>query len=238
MAEVNFLCDIFKNLNTLNLELQGREKCIADLVERLCAFKTKLTIFSTDLTSREMLHFPRLRGLMNTAPGAQITPIMTDFMTKLTENFTERFQGFSIPIEVLHFARDPFSVKPEAGFSAKVKVVMPSIVESIFQMEMVDVQASFALKQHLRSEGAETFWCNHVNKFQYPTVKKVAVLIVTMFGSTYTCESSFSHMNAIKTRARCSMTSEKLHECLRIALTTYEPNYVEIAKARQCHFSH
>lgn len=88
---------------------------------------------------------------------------MTHFMTKLTENFTERFQGFNIPIEVLQFARDPFSVKPEADFCAKVKVVTSSIAESIFQMEMVDVQASFALKQHLQSEGAESFWCNHVN---------------------------------------------------------------------------
>lgn len=163
---------------------------------------------------------------------------MTDFMTKLTENFTERFQGFSIPIEVLQFACDPFSIKPEADFCVKAKEVMSFIAESIFQMELVDVQSSFALKQHLQSEGAVDFWSNHVSQYQYPTIRKVALLILTMFGSTYTCESSFSHMNAIKTRARCSMANEKLHECLRIALTTYEPNYVEIAKSRQCNFSH
>uniref|UniRef100_A0A671WXQ4 DUF4371 domain-containing protein n=1 Tax=Sparus aurata TaxID=8175 RepID=A0A671WXQ4_SPAAU len=151
MAEVYFLCDIFKHLNTLNLELQGREKSIADLVEKLCAFKTKLTIFTTDLSATGLLHFPRLRGFMNTAPEARITPVMTDFMTKLTENFTERFQGFNIPIEVLHFARDPFSIKPEADFCAKVKEVMSSIDESIFQLEMVDVQSSFASKQYLQS---------------------------------------------------------------------------------------
>ncbi len=225
-------------MNTLNLELQGREKSIADLVEKLCAFKTKLTIFTTDLTPTGLLHFPRLRAFINTAPEARITPVMTDFMTKLTENFTERFQGFNIPIEVLHFARDPFSIKPEADFCAKAKEVMSNIDESIFQMEMVDMQSSFALKQHLQSEGTENFWSNQVDQNQCPTTRKVALLILTMFGSTYTCESSFSHMNAIKTKARCSMTNEKLHECLRIALTTYEPNYVEITKSRQCNFSH
>lgn len=93
------------------------------------------------------------------------------------------------------------------------------------------MQSSFALKQHLQSEGAVEFWSKHVSRYQYPTTRKIALLILTMFGSTYTCESSFSHMNAIKTRARCSMTNEKLHECLNIAMTTYEPNYVEIAKS-------
>ena len=59
---------------------------------------------------------------------------MTDFMTKLTLNLTERIQGFSIPIEVLQFARDPFSTKPEADFCAKAKEVMSCIDESVFQL--------------------------------------------------------------------------------------------------------
>jgi len=218
--------------------VQGRDKSIADLVERLCAFKTKLTIFTADLMPTKLLHFPHLRAFMRTAPGASITPVMTEFMTKLNENFTDRFQNFSIPIEVLQFARDPFSIKPEADFCVKVKEVMSCIDESTFQMELVDVQSSFALKQHLQSEGAVEFWSKHVGKYQYPTIRKVALLILTMFGSTYTCESSFSHINGIKSKGRCSMTNEKLHDCLRIALTTYEPNYVDIVKSRQCNFSH
>lgn len=238
MAEVHFLGDIFGHLNTLNLKVQGREKSVADLVESLCAFKTKLTIFTADLMPTKLQHFPQLCAFMSTSPGAHITPVMTDFMIKLSENFNERFHDFSIPMEVLQFARDPFSIKPEADFCVKAKEVMSCIDESMFQMEMVDVQSSFALKQHLQSEGAVDFWSKHVNQHQYPTIRKLALLILTMFGSTYTCESSFSHMNAIKTRARCSMTNEKLHACLRIALTTYEPNYVEIAKSNQCNFSH
>lgn len=112
-AEVCFLCDTFKHLNTLNLELQGREKSIADLVEKFRAFKTKLTIFTTDVTPTGFLHFPQLHAFMNTAPEAQVTPVMTDLMTKLTENFMVRFLGFNIPIKVLHFARDSFTIKPD-----------------------------------------------------------------------------------------------------------------------------
>lgn len=164
--------------------MQGREKSIADLVEWLCAFKTKLTIFTTDLMATKLLHFPQFRAFMSTAPGTHIMPVTTDFMTKLTENFTERFQGFTILIEVLQFACDPFSIKPEADFCVKAKEVMSFIDESIFQMELVDVQSSFALKQHLQSDGAVDFWSNHVSQYQYPTIRKVALLILTMFGST------------------------------------------------------
>ena len=85
-------------------------------------------------------------------------------------------------------------------------------------MELVDLQSSFAVKQHLQSEGAVDLWSKHVSQYQYPTIRKVALLILTMFGSICTCESSVSHMNVIKTRAHCSMTKEKLHECIRLGL--------------------
>ena len=90
LAEVHFLCDMFGQLNTLNLEIQfAVESLFAYLVERLCAFKTKLTIFTTDLRNSKLMHFPQLRAFMITSPGAHITHVMTDFMTKLTGNLMQ-----------------------------------------------------------------------------------------------------------------------------------------------------
>uniref|UniRef100_A0A3B5BDA7 DUF4371 domain-containing protein n=1 Tax=Stegastes partitus TaxID=144197 RepID=A0A3B5BDA7_9TELE len=40
----------------------------------------------------------------------------------------------------------------------------------------------------------------------------------------------FSHMNAIKSNLRCSTTDSTLHHCLRIALTSYEPNVPAIVQ--------
>ena len=80
LAEVHFLCDMFGQLNTLNLEIQfAVESLFAYLVERLCAFKTKLTIFTTDLRNSKLMHFPQLRTFMITSTG---THVLTDFMTK------------------------------------------------------------------------------------------------------------------------------------------------------------
>jgi len=42
MCNVAFLTDIFSHLNTLNLQLQGKEKSVVDLVEKLEAFGNKL----------------------------------------------------------------------------------------------------------------------------------------------------------------------------------------------------
>ncbi len=51
-----------------------------------------------------------------------------------------------------------------------------------------------------------------------------------LFGSTYTCESSFSHISAIKTSNRASLTSQHPHHCMRFALTTYTPDFAALAK--------
>lgn len=145
MTQVNFLCDIFGHLNSLNSELQGQEKCIVDFVERLCAFKTKLNVFVSDLTTNKLMHFTHLRTILSSTPGAQVMPTMIEFMTKLTENFSDTFQGFSLPMEVMQFTRDPFSINHDSNFIAKVKELMPNIDEST-QLEMIDIQSSLALK--------------------------------------------------------------------------------------------
>lgn len=109
MAEVYFLCDIFGHLEKFwNLEVQGREKSIADLVEKPCAFKTKLAIFKTDLTTK-ILHFPHLRAVLSTAPGAHITRVMTD-MSAMSDFFVlhdikvkERMYDWFIPYSAIQY---------------------------------------------------------------------------------------------------------------------------------------
>lgn len=62
------------------------------------------------------------------------------------------------------------------------------------------------------------FQSNHVSQHQYPAIRKVALLILTVFGSTCLWEVSFSH--AIKTRALYFSIS------IMLVLTHCEPNYV------------
>uniref|UniRef100_A0A3Q2VSU5 HAT C-terminal dimerisation domain-containing protein n=1 Tax=Haplochromis burtoni TaxID=8153 RepID=A0A3Q2VSU5_HAPBU len=60
----------------------------------------------------------------------------------------------------------------------------------------------------------------------------------TMFGSTYACEQSFSHLKNIKTNLRSRLTNGSLNACMKLNLTTYQPDYKAISKPMQCQKSH
>ncbi|GBM45623.1 hypothetical protein AVEN_204754-1 [Araneus ventricosus] len=48
----------------------------------------------------------------------------------------------------------------------------------------------------------------------YSEVKKLAYGVLTIFGSTYSCEQAFSCMNIIKSKVRSQLTNKNLESCL------------------------
>ncbi|KAJ4944580.1 hypothetical protein JOQ06_013123, partial [Pogonophryne albipinna] len=72
----------------------------------------------------------------------------------------------------------------------------------------------------------------------YHTMQRVSIAVLTMFGSTYACEQSFSHMRNIKTNLRSRLTDGSLNACMKLNLTTYEPDYKAISKTMQHQKSH
>ncbi|KAF3841488.1 hypothetical protein F7725_007350 [Dissostichus mawsoni] len=183
--------------------------------------------------SGKMLHFPTLR-----TAGLQITEVMTGFMDALKTNFAARFEHFSLPTEVMRFVKDPFSVNVEGEFALKAKELIVTLNEASLQLELIDIQSSDDLRQSFQLAGSEKFWTHEVSHEKFPHSRGLALFVLTMFGSTYTCESAFSHMNAIKTNNRASLTDQHLHHCMRIAMTTYTPDFPALAKSKKCHFSH
>lgn len=105
-----------------------------------------------------------------------------------------------------------------------------SLDKAPLQLELTDIQSSEDLRQSLQLAGFEKFWTHEVSQEKFPQSRGLALFLLTMFGSTYTCESSFSHMNAIKTHNHISLTDQHLQHCLHIALTTYTPDFTALAK--------
>uniref|UniRef100_A0A3Q3B518 HAT C-terminal dimerisation domain-containing protein n=1 Tax=Kryptolebias marmoratus TaxID=37003 RepID=A0A3Q3B518_KRYMA len=231
VSEMCFLSDIFHHLNDLNLGLQGQNKTVVDLVEKLRAFQRKLVLFSSDLCDK-LLHFPTLSKLMKSSAHASVTQVMLDFLDKLRDNFAARFNDFDMSGELMQFVRDPFA-DTKIPSEALDSLASLHINEGALQLEIIDMQASSALKHAYDKEGFMTFWTEWVDAEKFPNMKELAINLLTMFGSTYTCESSFSHMNAIKTSARSSLTNERLHHCLRIALTSFEPDFSAIVQSKK-----
>ena len=89
---VAFLTDIFSHLNALNLQLQGKEKPVVNMVEKLDTFGNKLGLFHKDLLSERLLHFSTLK----TVGHSKVTENMKTFITQLRENFYARFDDFAI----------------------------------------------------------------------------------------------------------------------------------------------
>ncbi|BFY98365.1 hypothetical protein BsWGS_01405 [Bradybaena similaris] len=239
LADVCFLNDLFAHLNTLNFKLQGRDKTIIDLVEQLNAFRDKLPLFLMDLQTAKLLHFPNLKDFIALkTDSATVTNGMIELLQNLHKNFNDRFEDFNIPKNVLLFVRDPFKIPPASDFSSNAKKLLSSVDEGSLQLELVDIQCSSVLKEDFQECGTIKFWSERIQKEQFPNARKVAIFMLAMFGSTYTCESSFSHMNAIKTDNSSPLSNDRLQDCMRIALTSYNPNFIKVAQKRKCNFSH
>lgn len=67
--------------------------------------------------------------------------------------------------------------------------------------------------------------------------KKLAIILTTMFGSTYVYESSFSKINFLKSKFRSKLTDAHLEDSLVISCSPREPNYKKLAQDRRCNFS-
>ena len=53
-------------------------------------------------------------------------------------------------------------------------------------------------------------------------------------GSTYLCQSAFSHMKISKSKYHSTMTNGNLEVCLRLAPSSYCPDYENLADFIQC----
>ena len=106
------------------------------------------------------------------------------------------------------------------------------------QMELIDLQANVALREHFGVTDHATFWLQTVPETVFPGLTKVALYTLTMFGSTYSCETAFSTMNIIKNKYRSRLTNEHLQMCMRMALTPFQPRFKLLAGQAKAHFSH
>uniref|UniRef100_A0A3Q3AU70 HAT C-terminal dimerisation domain-containing protein n=1 Tax=Kryptolebias marmoratus TaxID=37003 RepID=A0A3Q3AU70_KRYMA len=72
----------------------------------------------------------------------------------------------------------------------------------------------------------------------YRTLQRVSIAVLTMFGSRYACEQSFSHLKNIKTNLRSHLPDGSLNAFMKLNLTTYQPDYKAISKTMQRQKSH
>ena len=82
-------------------------------------------------------------------------------------------------------------------FSQEAKTTFKWVDMASLQMELVDLCGV---------SDAASLWLQTVPEKVFPGLTKVAVHTLTMFGSTYSCESAFSTLNIFKTNYLSRMT--------------------------------
>ena len=180
----------------------------------------------------------------------------------MREAFLSRFQEFKNSKATLAFAKNPLKATiTDLNFSPfgidisnfeiqlldlKNKEIWSSKFEHLcVDLEILEKNKCELSSQHKWSalkdlEKEDMIMFNAWNSIpdSYDQLKKLGFGVLCLFGSTYSCEQSFSSMNFIKSKLRSRLIDENLESCLKLKTTTYKPNILKLSKEMQGHCSH
>ena len=225
---------MLRHLDRLNLTLQGKLHMLPDLVQRVFAFVNKLKLFKTHIQRGDLAHFPALLKSNGQDTCCAVLKEQKARYATLVENlhesFVTRFCDLQLKRPQITFLVDPFNAETDC---LKAPLVTD---EAAAELEMIDLCEEDQLKPALR-EGTIEFW-KSVPLEKYPNVKRAALKIMSMFGSTYVCESVSPTLKHVKSKHRSVLTDTHVRELLRVATTEYKPDLKRIVQGKECQKSH
>lgn len=233
IMDLAFSVDMLCHLDRLNLTLQGKLKMLPDLVQSVFAFVNKLKLFEAHIQKGDLTHFHTLLKASEQVTSAALKKKRDRYATlvaNLHESFLTRFCDLQLKRPQITFLVDPFNAETDC---LKAPLVTD---EAAAELEMIDLCEEDQLKAVLR-EGTVEFW-KSVPIEKYPNIKRAALKILSMFGSTYVCESVFSTLKHVKSKHRSVLTDTHLKELLRVATTEYKPDLKRIVQDKECQKSH
>ncbi|XP_025086818.1 general transcription factor II-I repeat domain-containing protein 2B-like [Pomacea canaliculata] len=188
-----------------------REEIIVflDMKEISCEFKTKMGVKS---------------GGKQKMPGNIATKVKS-YLKSLEEEMERRFQDFS-------------NTEPEFNILAYPFTADPGAAPDELQLELMDLQSDPAMKEAFNSAKLVDFY-KSLSADNFPHLRKFAMKMFSLFGSTYICEQSFSCMKINKNKYRGLLTDTNLEAVLRISTSNLNPDFKWIVKnCDRVHLSH
>nr|XP_039247528.1 general transcription factor II-I repeat domain-containing protein 2B-like [Styela clava] len=209
-----FLTDITEKLNSLNYELQGKGKTVADMISTLKAFEAKLSIFSMHLKTKKLLHFPSVQMMLkDNASGSEALNKVKDKYSQVIERLGQEFENRFCDLGQLEpcvsFIANLFRNNDISSIAAKFGATFSSDAGQM-EKEIITMQNDLYLKAY---QGVPNFW-GLVDTEKYSGICTSALKVASMFGTTYLCESAFSDMKFIRNKHRTGLTDENLHDSL------------------------
>lgn len=235
LARFAFLTDITHHLNTLNLQMQGRQQTLPTLMNAVDVFVAKLDLFITQLSQSDFMHFPHVKKTAEQNPAVVQNEQFHSYLQNLKSEFSNRFQDIRPLTPLFQFVDNPFDCDVSVTAS-KMKLLGGD--EGTVQLEIITLQHNTALRSKLKDATSTDFWMKYVDSSNFPELCRCCKKLLTMFGSTYVCEAGFSAMSNIKSKRRNSLTNEHLEDLLRAAVTEYRPEIKQISDSVQSQISH
>ena len=240
-----YLVDMTAHLNQLNVKMQGIGNTVLSLQQAVFAFENKLELFIVDIETGRLLHFEKLREFKDACTASDPVQHfdlqqLAGFTFNVLQSFKARFGEFREHTRLFKFITHPHECAVDKDYLSYI----PGVSMRDFELEVADLKASDmwvskfkSLNEDLeklarqQAELASQHKWIEMKKLQptdqlivktwnalpvtYHTLQRVSIAVLTMFGSTYTCEQSFSRLKNIKTNLRSRLTEWKpqcLHE--------------------------
>uniref|UniRef100_A0A8C5BW02 SPIN-DOC-like zinc-finger domain-containing protein n=1 Tax=Gadus morhua TaxID=8049 RepID=A0A8C5BW02_GADMO len=126
------------------------------------------------------------------------------------KEFEHRFSDFRNHEKSINLFQNPFSC-------------VPAEEPAEMHFELIDLQESSEARAAYCDRNLIEFY-KALSPATYPALLQHAIRMVSLFGSTYICEKTFSTMAINQSKLRSRLTDSHLHDVLRIATTAMEPD--------------
>lgn len=195
-----FFTDITCHLNALNPNIQERQNILPMIFNDVSAFGTKLDLFAQQLKENDLTYFPVLHDYRHPPPTAHTSLNLKSSFLSDSQTFTDKITKPVVAFMENLFNCDIFST------AVSVSDLQLGAKGAVFEERLIELQHNTFLKGRHKEQSANTFWISSVLKDTYPALIQCAQKILTCFGSTYACESSFSASAIIKSKHRSHLT--------------------------------
>ncbi|CAH2094825.1 unnamed protein product [Euphydryas editha] len=237
-CDLEFLADFTGKLSILNVELQGKDRTITEMISSIAAFQSQTVSMIVDIEKKKFHQFANIKDHMGKYPMYNFIPKKyTAEIKAVASDFEIRFSDFKKIEKLLEFSSFPFnnSIDHDDIYGiAKKNSDISQMDFTILQSEIITLRCDIFLKA--RSSSGLDFWALVSNE-KYPNLKKCIEQLHSCFGSTYLCESAFS-LKQTKNKHRSRLTDAHTLDSLRLAISNYKPDFANLAEDYQAQCSH
>ncbi|GFU63551.1 general transcription factor II-I repeat domain-containing protein 2A [Trichonephila clavipes] len=227
------------------------------MMDLIRAFEAKLYVFRNDIITKNYKYFPNLKKNITDLDAQEKRneeKVIDDFisiMDSLIKEFSARFSQFKELSETFKFI-----MYPDVILFDKLNLSQFDWLEIVeLEMTLIDFQSSSIwiqkfietrkklelieaerLTSNISKNSSNEIWNSIPDAFN--CLKKLAYAILTIFSSTYACESLFSEINNIKDSLRNRLTDDSNSACILLKVTSYNPDISYLSSNLQQQKSH